>query len=422
MSGGHHFSMSAQLNASCFFAGSFVYCEVRVRSDGFFLLEAGVHGVVRSSDKWVSGRVDRFPAVTGRAADAGYGDCGTLLACASPTVLGCEIQSDDIRDHHYLFYCQLPHELAPSFRGQAYKYIYFVSVAAQVGHEHRVLKVPFRVLRKSRVEGIHLEDALLEPLKMGRAYGPVHLSHPDDVFGFVELEDETARSRILLARAQDDEVEPVEWALVVPPHHCPRTRDPDYSREMAEQRAARFFERAHALKRSYQIQSKKHIVVEWRMKHSMLYIESSVEGTFDFRSGQVRCHRLHVALLRREIVRDPGANNGSSVSLDHVVDERDHDVLNALEFPVALYFPDTSKRLARDTYQSAGCLASSFCVSATQGQKIKTARTRLKAKSTDLMQRSWTRFNGSWTFQSLWVQKFRTNCALNPLFITWNWM
>lgn len=331
-------SVSAQLNRSTFFAGSFVYCEVVVRSRGFFVLEANLHGLQRSASTWVPEEVRGMP-VGSRAAQLGFGnDCSAVLE-TTPTILGCEIRSDDTREHRYLYYVQLPRDLVPSFRGQALKYFYFISIAVTVGaSEHRVLRLPFRVLRHSRVESLHLEDTLLEPLKLGRIHGTLTLTHPEDVFGFVELEDEVSRGRVYLARAQDDEIEPVEWALVLPPHHCPLSRDADFVQETSLGRAAVFFDKAVSSKRKYSICSGKDVVVEWHMDHSMLYLGNAVTGAFDFSQGRVYCHRLHVALKRREIVRD---GSGKQVAMiDHVVDELDLDVYNALHVPVTLCFPD----------------------------------------------------------------------------------
>ncbi len=202
----------------------------------------------------------------------------------------------------------------------------------------RVLKVPFRVLRKSRIDGIDLERPPLEPLKLGRAHGCITLAHPDDMYGFVEVADPVARARIELARAAVEETGgATEWALTLPPHHCPLLQEADYVRQMAEERSAKFFERAHVHGRAYAIQSKQYVVVDWRMDHSILNLGDAVKGCLDFSRGEVACYRAHMALLLREVV--PASAGEPERTIDHVVDELDRDTFNAWSIPVCFHFP-----------------------------------------------------------------------------------
>ncbi len=337
----HDFALTAKLSSNAYFAGDFLYCVVTVRSAGYFMLSAELHGLCRRDARWAPHHVVGEPVKASSARDLGFGQADTdscMLECAQPTVLGCEVGGES-RVTTYLFYAQLPYELVPSFRGSSFKFVYFVSVLVQVGQEkHRVLKVPFRVLRKSRIDGIDLDKPPLEPLKLGRAHGCITLSHPDDMFGFTEVADATMRGRIELARAAVEESGgATEWALTLPPHHCPLLQEADFVRQMAEERSAKFFERANGHGRAFAIQSKQFVVVDWRMDHSVLALDDSVKGVLDFSRGEVMCYRAHMALLMREIVR--AVRDEPEKTIDHVVDELDRDTFNAWTLPVCFHLP-----------------------------------------------------------------------------------
>jgi hypothetical protein len=348
------FAVTAKLSSNAYFSGDFLFCEVNVKpSLHFFFLSAEVHGICRRDTRWVTGKAPGDAVRSKAALDLGFGGSdreSCVLECAVPTVLACEVataandgeqnQQQGLRS--FLFYVQLPFDLIPSFRGSAFQYFYFASISVTIGQsEHKVIKVPFRVLRRSRTEGIDLEHPPLEPLKLGRMHGCITLSHPDDVFGFVELADDVARGRVELARAfgEDEGGGGTEWALLLPPHHCPLLKDADYVREMSDGRAAKFFERAHSQGRAFAIQSKSNVVVDWRMDRTVYLLGEQVKGTLDFNRGQVACHRVHMALLRREIVRGSLSANGKDLELDYVVDELDRDTFNALKIPVVFHLP-----------------------------------------------------------------------------------
>ena len=318
--------MTAQLNASVFFAGSFVYCEVKVRTNGFFVLEGTVAGVRQVDRQWVADETLNGEAV--------------LLGCRVPTVLGCEIESEEIRDHCYLFYCELPLELIPSFHGRIFKLLYSIVIKAQVGQAKHILKIPFRVIRRSRLDHIDLKAPLLHPLKLGRSHGPLLLAHPEDVFGFVEIVEQIEFDRILLARANDDDGEPIEWALSLPCHHNPLTRDSpvgDFHRRHLENAAFIFFEKAIPVIKKYAVQRNNHRVLDWHMDHSLVYLEGRISGVLNFHFAEIQCYEIHVALLRRETVFEK--NKSKPVILDHVVDEKTVQSFNALKIPIELLFP-----------------------------------------------------------------------------------
>jgi hypothetical protein len=194
------------------------------------------------------------------------------------------------------------------------------------------------VLRKSRIDSINDLSQGMEPLKLGRSLGCITLCHPDDVFGFVELVDDVARGRVELARAAQEEFGGTEWALLIPPHHSPLLKEMDYVRTSSEERSAKFFERAHAQGRVFAIQSKQHVVVDWKLDASCFMLGDCVRGVLDFSRGQVACYRVHMALLRREVVKAQQlALSKKDLELDYVVDELDRDSFNAITLPVSFH-------------------------------------------------------------------------------------
>ncbi len=120
----HEFALTAKLSSNAYFGGDFLYCVVTVTSDGYFLLSAEVHGLCRRDTRWTPHKVVGEPVRAASALALGFGQPETdtsLLECAQPTLLGCEV-GGEARVVTYLFYAQLPHELVPSFRGTAFKY------------------------------------------------------------------------------------------------------------------------------------------------------------------------------------------------------------------------------------------------------------------------------------------------------------
>ena len=359
------FAVTGKLNSNVFFAGDFLFCQVNVKpSHHFFHLSAELHGICRRDTRWVSGPAPGDPIRSRAALDLGFGKGdreSCVLECAQPTVLACEVAEsvpgDGSTTLSYLFYAQLPFDLIPSFRGTAFQYFYFVSISVTVGQQqHKVLKVPFRVLRKSRIDGIDLANPPLEPLKLGRAHGCITLTHPDDVFGFVELADAVSRGRVDLARAWEDEHGgTIEWALLLPPHHCPLLKEVDYVRETSEERAYKFFERAHLQGKAFAIQSKNNIVVDWKLDRSVFLLGDNVRGVLDFSRGQVACYRVHMALIRREIVRD--VHGKKDLELDYVVDELDRDTFNTMSLPVSFHLnTDHAQTFSTKTFAVRGVI------------------------------------------------------------------